>query len=217
MAGTEELMARLSALENNYNADKRAARETQFFDTYGGRFSNNRGLGLAILNELDARGIDTSAADEAVQEILDTLRTECQEILELTKEANEAAIENAQKIETIANVVDQAVASNPDAEGINNTDSVGLSTPTPVEMPPVVGSLDPNGEFNPEDVEQEPAPEEPAPEEPAPEEPAPEDVTSDIRMKRIKNMKDRWGKARTQKKQDYKPSKGILSACGGDR
>ena len=91
MAGTEELMARLSQLENSYNADKQAAREKQFFDTYGGRFSNNRGLGLAILNELDARGIDTSAADEAVQQILDQLRTECNEILELTKEANEAA------------------------------------------------------------------------------------------------------------------------------
>ena len=189
MAGTEELLARLSQLENSYNADKRAAKENQFFSTYGSRFSNNRGLGLAILNELDARGIDTSAADEAVQEILDTLRTECNEILELTKEANEAAIQNAQKVETIANVVDQAVASNPDTEGINNTDSVGIETPVPPEMPPVVNSLDPNAEFNPEDVGQGPAPEgqEPAapaapaapaePAEPAPEgpaEPAPE-------------------------------------------
>lgn len=233
MAGTEELLARLSQLENSYNADKRAAKENQFFSTYGSRFSNNRGLGLAILNELDARGIDTSAADEAVQEILDTLRTECNEILELTKEANEAAIQNAQKVETIANVVDQAVASNPDTEGINNTDSVGLEAPVPPEMPPVVNSLDPNAEFNPEDVGQEPAaPAEPAPEgqEPAPAEQAPAeqapvppeeppaetDVTSDMRMKRIKGMKDRWGKVH-QKKSSYKPSKGILSACGGDR
>ena len=74
MPGTEELMARLQRLEDGYYGDREAARQQSFFDTYGSRFSNNRGLGLAILNELDARGIDTSAADEAVQQILDQLQ-----------------------------------------------------------------------------------------------------------------------------------------------
>ena len=82
MPGTEELMARLQQLEDGYYGDKEAARQKQFFDTYGSRFSNNHGLGLAILNELDARGIDTSAADEAVTQIIDQLRTECNEIIE---------------------------------------------------------------------------------------------------------------------------------------
>ena len=85
MPGTEELLARLQQLEDGYYGDKEAARQKNFFDTYGARFSNNRGIGLAILNELDARGIDTSAADEAVQQILDTLRTECNEIIESIK------------------------------------------------------------------------------------------------------------------------------------
>ena len=102
MAGTEELLARLTQLENGYYGDKEAARQKQFFDTYGSRFSNNRGLGMAILNELDARGIDTSAADEAVQQILDQLRMECQEILDMTKDANQAAIDTAQHVEEVA-------------------------------------------------------------------------------------------------------------------
>lgn len=232
MAGTEELMARLSQLENSYNADKRAAREKQFFDTYGGRFSNNRGLGLAILNELDARGIDTSAADEAVQQILDQLRTECNEILELTKEANEAAIQNAQKVEEVANVVAQAVASNPDA-------SMPMSPPPTVEsaeMPPAIDAMDPDGEFNPDDVppaentegtEQTEPPAEGAegtegteqtepPAEPPVEPPADDTEVSDIRKKRVERMKSNWGKTRAQKKKGcggFKPTAGMIEAA----
>ena len=231
MAGTEELMARLSQLENSYNADKRAAREKQFFDTYGGRFSNNRGLGLAILNELDARGIDTSAADEAVQQILDQLRTECNEILELTKEANEAAIQNAQKVEEVANVVAQAVASNPDA-------SMPMSPPPAVEsaeMPPAIDAMDPDGEFNPDDVppaegteqteppaentegtEQTEPPTEGTEGTEQTEPPADDTEVSDIRKKRVERMKSNWGKTRTQKKKGcggFKPTAGMIEAA----
>lgn len=218
MAGTEELMARLSQLENSYNADKRAAREKQFFDTYGGRFSNNRGLGLAILNELDARGIDTSAADEAVQQILDQLRTECNEILELTKEANEAAIQNAQKVEEVANVVAQAVASNPDA-------SMPMSPPPTVEsaeVPPAIDAMDPDGEFNPDDVppaegteQTEPPADDTEGTEQA-EPPADDTEVSDIRKKRVERMKSNWGKTRAQKKKGcggFKPTAGMIEAA----
>ena len=231
MAGTEELMARLTQLENSYNADRQAAREKQFFDTYGGRFSNNRGLGLAILNELDARGIDTSAADEAVQQILDQLRTECNEILELTKEANEAAIQTAQKVEDVANVVSQAVASNPDA-------SMPMTPPPtvePAEVPPAIKDINPDGEFNPEDVppaegtegtegtEVPPAEEQPPVEEQATEGNVPTEVppaedteVSDIRQKRISRMKSNWGKTHTQKKMEtssFKPTAGMIEAA----
>lgn len=219
MAGTEELMARLSQLENSYNADKQAAREKQFFDTYGGRFSNNRGLGLAILNELDARGINTSAADEAVQQILDQLRTECNEILELIKEANEAAIQSAQKVEEVTNVVAQAVASNPDA-------AMPMTPPPtvePAEMPPEMEDADePNFEGLDDDVppaEQpaegaEPPAEQPA--EPPAEPPADDTEVSDIRKKRISRMKSNWGKTHTQKKMEakrFKPSAGMIEAA----
>ena len=236
MAGTEELMARLTQLENSYNADKQAARERQFFDTYGGRFSNNRGLGLAILNELDARGIDTSAADEAVQQILDQLRTECNEILELTKEANEAAIQTAQKVEDVANVMSQAVASNPDAS-LPMTPPPGVE---PAEVPPAIEDINPDGEFNPDDVPpaegtegtEVPPAEEQGTEVPPAEEQATEQATegnvptevppvedtevSDIRQKRISRMKSNWGKTHTQKKMEassFKPTAGMIEAA----
>lgn len=231
MAGTEELMARLTQLENSYNADRQAAREKQFFDTYGGRFSNNRGLGLAILNELDARGIDTSAADEAVQQILDQLRTECNEILELTKETNEAAIQTAQKVEAVTNVMSQAVASNPDAS-MPMTPPPGVE---PAEVPPVIEDINPDGEFNPDSVppvegaEGAEGTEEQSTEgteeqstegtevPPAEEQsPAEDTEVSDIRQKRISRMKSNWGKTRTQKKMEarsFKPSAGMIEAA----
>ena len=225
MAGTEELMARLTQLENSYNADKQAARERQFFDTYGGRFSNNRGLGLAILNELDARGIDTSAADEAVQQILDQLRTECNEILELTKEANEAAIQTAQKVEDVANVVSQAVASNPDTS-MPMTPPPGVE---PAEVPPAMEDADePNFEGLDDSVPAEgtegtegtevPPAEEQATEGNVPTEVPPVEDTevSDIRQKRISRMKSNWGKTRTQKKMEassFKPTAGMIEAA----
>ena len=235
MAGTEELMARLTQLENSYNADKQAAREKQFFDTYGGRFSNNRGLGLAILNELDARGIDTSAADEAVQQILDQLRTECNEILELTKEANEAAIQTAQKVEDVANVVSQAVASNPDAS-MPMTPPPGVE---PAEVPPAMEDADepnfeglddsvpaegtegteipPTEEQGTEGTEVPPA-EEQGTEGNVPTEVPPVEDTeiSDIRQKRISRMKSNWGKTHTQKKMEassFKPTAGMIEAA----
>ena len=221
MAGTEELMARLTQLENSYNADRQAAREKQFFDTYGGRFSNNRGLGLAILNELDARGIDTSAADEAVQQILDQLRTECNEILELTKEANEAAIQTAQKVEDVANVVSQAVASNPDAS-MPMTPPPGVE---PAEVPPAIEDINPDGEFNPDNVPPAEGAEgtegtegtEEQPTEGTTEVPPAEGTeVSDIRKKRISRMKSNWGKTHTQKKMEarsFKPSAGMIEAA----
>ena len=237
MPGTDDLLARLQMLEDGYYGDKRAAREQNFFDTYGARFSNNRGLGLAILNELDARGIDTSAADEAVQQILDQLRVECNEIIESIKGVQEAAIENAQKVEAIQNVVGQQVAANPDATmGGEMPMAEGLEVPPD----PLMNSMDPNAEFVPPEggeaaapVEGDAAPIDEAPVEEAPVEEAPveeaaagesapeEDATlSDKRLKitredRIEKMR-KWGKTRTQKKkseddEDCDKKKGCVS------
>ena len=231
MPGTEELMARLQQLEDGYYGDKEAARQKQFFDTYGSRFSNNHGLGLAILNELDARGIDTSAADEAVTQIIDQLRTECNEIIEALKEVQTQAIEQAQKVEDIGNVVSEAVAANPNADDPNAL--------PPEAMPPAevgdmgIEGIGAEGEFNPDEVptgdtgdempmEEPPAeeekvpPEESVPDEPPVEnEPAPTDVPSDARIKNIRGALSRVKAKRAAA--SFKPSAGILNAAMGGR
>lgn len=231
MPGTEELMARLQQLEDGYYGDKEAARQKQFFDTYGSRFSNNHGLGLAILNELDARGIDTSAADEAVTQIIDQLRTECNEIIEALKEVQTQAIEQAQKVEDIGNVVSEAVAANPNADDPNAL--------PPEAMPPAevgdmgIEGMGAEGEFNPDEVptgdtgdempteeppveEEKVPPEEPVPDEPPVEnEPAPTDVPSDARIKNIRGALSRVKAKRAAA--SFKPSAGILNAAMGGR
>ena len=214
MPGTEELMARLQQLEDGYYGDKEAARQQQFFDTYGSRFSNNRGLGLAILNELDARGIDTSAADEAVTQIIDQLRTECNEIIEALKEVQTQAIEQAQKVEDIGNVVSEAVAANPNADDPNAL--------PPEAMPPAevgdmgIEGMGAEGEFNPDEVpvgDTDNA--EPPAEPPAEEEPASTDVPSDARIKNIRGALSRVKAKRAAA--SFKPSAGILNAAMGGR
>lgn len=232
MPGTEELMARLQQLEDGYYGDKEAARQKQFFDTYGSRFSNNHGLGLAILNELDARGIDTSAADEAVTQIIDQLRTECNEIIEALKEVQTQAIEQAQKVEDIGNVVSEAVAANPNA---NDPNALPPEAMPPAEVGDMgIEDMGAEGEFNPDEVptgdtdnampteeppaeeEEEVPPEESVPAEPPAEnEPAPTDVPSDARIKNIRGALSRVKAKRAAA--SFKPSAGILNAAMGGR
>ena len=236
MAGTEELLARLQQLEDGYYGDKEAARQKNFLDTYGARFSNNRGIGLAILNELDARGIDTSAADEAVQEILNTLRVECNEIIEAIKDVQQDAIESAQKVEAIKEAVSDAVAQNPaasvggEAPIIENGEmppEAGAAIPTEGEMPTGMDTENPApaeppaeeqgpAQAEPPAEDQGPAPDEPPAEEPAPEES--EKVTSDARMKTIhsviangRSRRRNLGAVKTNN--SFKPSAGMLEAA----
>ena len=236
MPGTEELMARLQQLEDGYYGDKEAARQQQFFDTYGSRFSNNRGLGLAILNELDARGIDTSAADEAVTQIIDQLRTECNEIIEALKEVQTQAIEQAQKVEDIGNVVSEAVAANPNADdpnalppeamppaevgdmGIEGMGAEGEFNPDEVPMNNADNAdnadMGAEGEFNPDEVPMGDTDNAMSMEEP-PEPPAPTDVPSDARIKNIRGALSRVKAKRAAA--SFKPSAGILNAAMGGR
>lgn len=192
MPGTEELLSRLQRLEDGYYGDKEATRRKSFFDTYGERFSNNEGLGLAILNELDARGIDTSAADEAVTQILDQLRTECNEIINSIKLVQQTAIDTAQKVEEINDVVSQAAAANPDA-------SIDATPPGAMPLPEDMGGA---------------APVDMGGEEPLPEEVPAGNAISDARMKRIKSA---FSNARAKKQGAFKPSAGLLSAAQGGR
>ena len=218
----EDLLMRLQNLENSYYGDKEAARQQHFMDTYGGRFSNNRGLGMAILNELDARGIDTSAADEAVQQILDTLRTECNEIIESIKDVQEAAIQNARKVEEVANVVDDVVAGNSDATispdvpitGTEEAITPGVEAPmepNPDALMPEGGEMPPaeGGEMPPAEPPVEPPVEQPAS---APEEMPPEQVPSDERIKRIRTVVSdrRMKRIKSTASNSYKPSASIL-------
>lgn len=227
---TDDLSMRLKQLEDSYYGDKEAARQQSFMDTYGARFSNNRGLGLAILNELDAQGIDTSAADEAVTAILDQLRTECNEILESIKEQQQSAIDTARKVETIQNVVSEKLSTNPEASIDGGTPPMDSASVPPDDM---LNAMDPNNmpmddlppDFTPPDEGaggdgdgDMPPPDEGAGGDmpPPPDEGGqlpPNEVESDRRVKRIKQLKS--GLSAHRASRCWKPSAGIISAALG--
>lgn len=205
----DDLEGRLKALE-----DDKA--QSSFVDKYGAKFSNDKDIGVAILNELNRRGVDVSAADDAVQEILDQIRAEATALLDKINQSQAQVSDLMDKV----NDVDAAVQA---ASG----------APLPEDMPPdATGALPealPPEETSP--AAEAPAPEAPpapvpeeamgaapaetaAPEAPAQEEPpAPDTTLSDERIKSIKSKVA--AKRGAKPSAGWKPSKGILDSLRG--
>ena len=125
----DELAGRLQALEE----DKL---KSAFMDKYGQRFSGNEGIGVAVLAELQRRGIDTSAADEAVQEILNQLRAEAQNVLDSIIVMQQEVIQQMDKIQAIDDAVKGATGQETTPEGMPPATEEPLPPP-PTDMPPV--------------------------------------------------------------------------------
>ena len=210
-----ELFERLNTLSQSYENDKRAARESSFMEKFGGQFNNDRSLGIALLNELDRQGIEvgTEAAINAVNEMIDKLRVECSQLLNLIGSAKVQVEEQAQKIEKIADAVNTTIAENPD-----------MSLAEPPAEPPVEPPAEPSAELPaepPAESSEEPPAEAPAEssEEPPAEAPAessaeelPDNQTvSDARMKFINRMKS--NRTARQSNSVFKPSRGMIEAA----
>lgn len=214
----EELSMRLGSLERARASDMQKAAQQAFMDKYGSRISNNTSLGLIILNELNRKGIDTSAADEAVQEILDQLRMEATMLLDTIKDNMEQGSELLDKINDMQESVEAAAAAtgadlSVSSEEVPTEISEAEAGMTPEGQPPMegipadTGMGEPPADMGsaPEDMPAYTGMGEPPAEIPPEQmqESLPEgDVVSDARMKRIKNMQDNWGRTNEQKKRD---------------
>lgn len=171
----EELATRLGALEADQAARLQAEKEQQFMDMYGTRFSNDRNIGLAILGEMSRRGIDVSAADDAVQQILDGIRAEATDIL---NKIQQHQVEVDSLVDKVNNMSDAVAAATGDGEPtIPNIEPEPMPEVPPVEEPPAPPAPP---------VEEPPAP--PVEEPPAPpvEEPPANVIPSDERLKNIR-------------------------------
>ena len=194
----EELSMRLGSLERARASDMQKAAQQAFMDKYGSRISNNTSLGLIILNELNRKGIDTSAADEAVQEILDQLRMEATMLLDTIKDNMEQGSELLDKINDMQESVEAAAAAT----------GADLSVPSeevPTKISEAEAGMMPEGQPSMEGMPADAGMGEPPAEIPPEQtqEQLPEgDVVSDARMKRIKHMQDNWGRTNEQKKRD---------------
>ena len=194
----EELMLQAQNEAQSQQEQEALAAQQAFMSQYGNRFSGDKPIGLAILNYLNQEGIDVSAADSAVQDVINKLREQSNHILESTQEYVNQLSQKAQEqqvaikqleADTAAaqlalndklNAVDQAVAGAVSATGDPNlAQEIAQSASTPIVssdtgMPPIDAPMAPTTEASapaPEEPAPAPAPVEPA--QPAPEEAAP--------------------------------------------
>ena len=203
----DDLEGRLKALE-----DDKA--QSSFVDKYGAKFSNDKDIGVAILNELNRRGVDVSAADDAVQEILDQIRAEATALLDKINQSQAQVSDLMDKVNDVDAAV-QAASGAPLPEDMP-PDATGTlpETAPPAEMSPATEAPPP--EASPASAPEEAmgtapveAPEAPAQEEP----PAPDTTLSDERIKSIKSKVA--AKRGAKPSAGWKPSKGILDSLRG--
>ena len=203
----QEMALRLGNLERARSEDMQKMAQQAFMDKYGSRVSNNESLGLVILNELNRRGVDVSAADEAVQQILDQLRMEATALLDTIKDTMTDASDLIDKVDTMQEAVEVAgMATGADMSQPSAAMNAGELPPVepmepPPPMPPEGGDM---GGMPPEGGEPAPAP--------APEEMPPQNTPSDARIKRVQAMRAHMPKPKAT---GMKLDSNIISACRG--
>ena len=231
----QEMALRLGNLERARSEDMQKMAQQAFMDKYGSRVSNNESLGLVILNELNRRGVDVSAADEAVQQILDQLRMEATALLDTIKDTMTDASDLIDKVDTMQEAVEVAgMATGADMSQPSAAMNAGelppvepMEPPMPPEggdmggMPPEggdMGGMPPEGGgmggMPPEGGDMGGMPPEggePAPA-PAPEEMPPQNTPSDARIKRVQAMRAHMPKPKAT---GMKLDSNIISACRG--
>lgn len=205
--GLADLSQRIAALEEDKRLAQEEAEQNAFIDKYGSRFSNDRGIGVAILGELSRRGVDVSAADEAVQSILDQIRQEATMLLDKINQ-NQSEVSNlvdeVNKISESVTAVTDGTAGAPGTEGAIGEEPVPGAEP-PMETPPEEAAppAEPPMETPPAETPMEPPPAEAA-----------QGVPSDFRVKRVAALNDHYSK-KNSKSDSIKPSLGILRAALG--
>ena len=205
----DELAQRLGMLEESAATEAAAKEKAGFMDKYGTKFSGDEGIGVAILAELGRRGVDTSAADEAVMEILDQIRMEATQILDKIKMDEKAVSDLMDKVQTIEEGVHAATGATPDAGAPPDAgipplpDAAGAPPPMDMDMgaPPPGGDVPP-----PMDMGAPP---------PGGDVPPPMDVPSDEQLKNIRGRISTLRKASAPPKPTWKPSRSLIGAVGG--
>lgn len=196
---TDSLLKRLQALEDAEKSRQRKADFDTIMGSYGDEFSGNEDFGYALVDELHNRGVDMSAADSVVKEILDELRQEISSAAEMLRIQINRVNDLQEKAQDIQEAVVAAEAKT--GEGVDDAAPMTAETDVNAEPAPDMGTKTPAPDMSTE----APAPEmgaapteEPAPdvgaaptEAPAPDMSAqlpPGVALSDARLKKIKGI-----------------------------
>lgn len=226
---TDSLLKRLQALEDAEKSRQRKADFDTIMGSYGDEFSGNEDFGYALVDELHNRGVDMSAADSVVKEILDELRQEVSSAAEMLRVQINRVNDLQEKAQDIQEAVVAAEAKT--GEGVDDATPMAAETEAPA---PDMGAEPTTPEAPAPDMGAAPAPdmsaEMPAPdmgaEAPVPEAPAPDMgaqlppgvALSDARLKKIKGIvssrRPQKVSAPAQVSDGFKPSS-FASILGG--
>jgi len=207
----EDLAERLSNIENAEAARAAEAEQKGFIDKYGAMFSGDEGIGMAILAEMNRRGISSAAvgADRAVQEILDQIREEATMVLDKIKADRNTVNELIGEVQDVQEAVSAALGENMSTEGNGIVEEPDVEAALNEELPP----LPPEGEEPLPPEGEEPLP--PEGEEPLP--PLPNTVVSDAAVKKVIPFKVKPRVKHSSEPKGWKPASHLLDAIKGGK
>jgi len=207
----EDLAERLSNIENAEAARAAEAEQKGFIDKYGTMFSGDEGIGMAILAEMNRRGISSAAvgADRAVQEILDQIREEATMVLDKIKADRNTVNELIDEVQDVQEAVSAALGEDMSTEGNGIVEEPDVEAALNEELPP----LPPEGEEPLPPEGEEPLP--PEGEEPLP--PLPNTVVSDAAVKKVIPFKVKPRVKHSSEPKGWKPASHLLDAIKGGK
>ena len=217
----EDLAERLSNIENAEAARAAEAEQKGFIDKYGAMFSGDEGIGMAILAEMNRRGISSAAvgADRAIQEILDQIREEATMVLDKIKADRDTVNELIGEVQDVQEAVSAALGEDMSTGGNGIVEEPDVDAALDEELPPLPPEgeepLPPEGEepLPPEGEELPPLP--PEGEEPLP--PLPNTVVSDAAVKKVIPFKVKPRVKHSSEPKGWKPASHLLDAIKGGK
>ncbi len=207
----EDLAERLSNIENAEAARAAEAEQKGFIDKYGAMFSGDEGIGMAILAEMNRRGISSAAvgADRAVQEILDQIREEAAMVLDKIKADRDTVNELIDEVQDVQEAVSAALGEDMSTGGNGIVEEPDVEAALNEELPP----LPPEGEEPLPPEGEEPLP--PEGKEPLP--PLPNTVVSDAAVKKVIPFKVKPRVKHSSEPKGWKPASHLLDAIKGGK
>ena len=207
----EDLAERLSNIENAEAARAAEAEQKGFIDKYGAMFSGDEGIGMAILAEMNRRGISSAAvgADRAVQEILDQIREEATMVLDKIKADRDTVNELIDEVQDVQEAVSAALGEDMSTGGNGIVEEPDVDAALNEELPP----LPPEGEEPLPPEGEEPLP--PEGEEPLP--PLPNTIVSDAAVKKVIPFKVKPRVKHSSEPKGWKPASHLLDAIKGGK
>lgn len=220
----EDLAERLSNIENAEAARAAESEQKGFIDKYGAMFSGDEGIGMAILAEMNRRGISSAAvgADRAIQEILDQIREEATMVLDKIKADRDTVNELIGEVQDVQEAVSAALGEDMPTEGNGIVEEPDVEAALDEELPPLPPEgeepLPPEGEelppLSPEGEEPLP-PLPPEGEEPLP--PLPNTIVSDAAVKKVLPFKVKPRVKHSSEPKGWKPASHLLDAIKGGK